>query len=159
MDLLSLISTAAKVIKEVDEYSRSIKDAAKSFESLKAKMLSTRELLVQLEKLVKRERSETYHPAASPSQSTLLHPGKYNSTLQLIEDQGKLKELQITLCDISAWVNSLGSKPKMSLSRVLLRSSQAQERRLKQFSSELAEYKSTANLVLTMAIRCEDQQV
>ena len=53
MDLSSIIGTTAIVIKGVDDYAISVKDAPKSCESLKAELLSIQEILTELDTLVK----------------------------------------------------------------------------------------------------------
>ena len=149
MDLFSVLDSTIRVINAVDEYRNSINDAEKSFESLKTKLGSTRELLAKLEAVVTggNERSQEAQP-----DSSLDH-----SILQLIDAEGQLKKLQSTLDEISTWLSTLQlkSKSKKDIALKLLSSSRAKQKRVKQFLSELEEYKLTANLVLTMAIRYE----
>ena len=152
MDLFSVLGSTVRVINAVDEYRNSINDAEKSFESLKTKLDSTRELLAKLEAVVTggKERSQEAQPGSSSD----------CSILQLIDAEGQLKKLQTTLCEISTWLSTLRSRPKsrMLTAWTVLSSSRAKQKRVKQFSSELEEYKLTANLVLTMAIRYEVSQ-
>ena len=84
-----------------------------------------------------------------------------DSTLQLINGQGQLQVLQATLNDISAWLETLESKSKSKklLSIGQLRSSQDDQKKVKEFLVELERCKSTAGLVLARAIRYEHESV
>ena len=82
MDIPSLLSTTVIVIKAVDRYASSIKDAARSCKSLSAKLASTQKLLINLKDLVEEE-SQT---GSASNQDALL---------QLVDDK-QLKRLQAT---------------------------------------------------------------
>ena len=53
MDLFSALQTTVEIIRSVDQYALSSKDAVKPFESLKEQLASTCKLLETLEKLVR----------------------------------------------------------------------------------------------------------
>ena len=53
MDLSSILSTTAKVIKGIHNNTALIKHAPKSCESLKAELLSIQEILAELDNLIK----------------------------------------------------------------------------------------------------------
>ena len=159
MDLFSAIQATVGVIKAVDHHTKTISDASKSLEFLKIQLDSTRKLLLSLEELVRKDdgdaRSSTSHTLDESPAAVSLSRG--DSILQSIEDEGQLGHLQKTLEDISTWLSALESKSrlKISLSRISLLSSKTQQKRILDFSSELREYKLTATLVLTMAMKYE----
>ena len=96
MDLFSVVHTLIELIGAIDAYSTSPKNLARSLKTLKDKLTSTRELLVELEELVK---AETGDITPSPSPSTPLNSSPSGSTLQLIKDKGQLQVLQATLIE------------------------------------------------------------
>ena len=63
MDLSSIISATAMVIKGVDDYAVSIKDAPKSCESLKAELSSIQEILTELDNLVEVDNGDVRYSA------------------------------------------------------------------------------------------------
>ena len=65
MDLSSILSTTAKVIKGITDYATSVKNAPKSCESLMAELSSIQEILTELDKLVKVDVSNVYFQQAS----------------------------------------------------------------------------------------------
>ena len=64
MDLSSILSTTAKVIKGINDYATSVKNAPKSCESLKAELSSTQKILVELDSLVREDNSDVCHFAS-----------------------------------------------------------------------------------------------
>ena len=75
MDLSSIIGTTAIVIKGVDDYAISVKDAPKSCESLKAELLSIQEILTELDTLVKVDDGDVRCSALHPSHYMEITPG------------------------------------------------------------------------------------
>ena len=79
MDLLSVLHTVVELIRAIDAYSTSPKSLAASLKTLKDELISTQELLLELEELVKEESSDT---RTSPSYSTAANYGQSDSTLR-----------------------------------------------------------------------------
>ena len=146
MDLFSIINTLLELLGAIDAYSSSSKNLARSLKTLKDKLTSTQELLIELEGLAK---AETCDITPSPSHGTPANSNQSSPTLQLIKEKGQLQVLQATLNDISAWLDALGSKSKSKK----LRPHQDDERRVDRFLVELERCKLTAGLVLSRAIR------
>ena len=154
MDPFSVVHTLLEVIGAIDAYSTSSKSLAESLKTLKDKLSSTRGLLVKLEEFVQVESS---HATPLPLHSTLENSGQSGPTMQLINDQCELQALHTTLNDISAWLGVLGSKSnsKKLFSITQLRSSQDNQKKVSGFLVELESCKSSAGLVLSLAIRYE----
>ena len=156
MDLFSVLQTTVEIIRSVDQYALSSKDAVKPFESLKEQLASTCKLLETLEKLVRDGIDDEDYSQPNTSYKTAENLSQGSSILRLIEDEGQMEQLQSTLKEISTWLNTLEPKsksPRMSPSQILLRSSRVWRRKAEQFSFDLEKHKATANLVLTMALR------
>ena len=150
VDLFSVVNTLLELIGAIDAYSTYPKNLARSLKMLKDKLISTRELLVELEELVNAETGDT---TPSPSQITAANSSQSGPTLQLIKDKGQLQFLQATLNDISAWLDALGSKSKLKK----LWPPRDDQRKVDGFLVELESCKSTATLVLSLAIRYEHE--
>ena len=58
MDLSSILSTTAKVIKGINDYAISVKNVPKFCESLKAELSSTQKILEELDNLIRENNSE-----------------------------------------------------------------------------------------------------
>ena len=155
MDLFSVVRTLMTLIGAIDAYSTSPKTLAASLKTLRDELTSTRGLFVRLEELVKEESGDT-RTLSSNSTSANLNPS--SPTLQLINNQGQLQVLQKTLDSISAWLDDLKSKSKSKklLSMLQLRSPD-DLRKASEFLVELERCKSTASLVLSVAIRYENE--
>ena len=155
MDLSSILSMTATVIQSVNDYSSSVKNAAKSCQSLKAELLSIQEILAELDNLVNADDGDVR--CSIPNRSHHVRLTFYQDTLhrQLnIGGDGQLKKLQTTLDDISKWFQNLEpDTKKISLAQKVLWSSPAQQKKMKIFLSEMKEFKSTATLALTIASR------
>ena len=150
MDLFSVVHTLIELIGAIDAYSTSPKNFSRSLKTLKDKLTSTQGLLVELEELVK---AETDHITPSPSQSPPPNSIESAPTLQLIKEKGQLQVLQMILNDISAWLDGLGSKSKLKK----LWPPRDDQRKVDGFLVELESCKSTATLVLSLAIRYEHE--
>ena len=155
MDLFSVVHTLIELIGAIDACSTSSKNLAESLKSLKDELISTRGLLEQLEELVKEESGDT---RTLSSNSTSANSSPTSPTLQLINNHGQLQVLQTTLDSISAWLDDLQSKSKSRklLSMLQLRSPD-DLKKVSEFLVELERCKSTANLVLSVAIRYENE--
>ena len=152
MNLFSVVHTLLELIGAIDTYSTSSENLAESLKTLKDKLSSTRGLLVKLEEFVQVESSNA---TPLPSHSTLENSSQSSPTMQLINDQCELQALHTTLNDISAWLGVLGSKSnsKKLFSITQLRSSQDDQKKVSGFLVELESCKSSAGLVLSLAIR------
>ena len=154
MDLSSIISTTAIVIKGVDDFAISVKDAPKSCELLKAELSSTQNILAELDNLIKQGDSEVRCFATDSYHRIELTLDQEAAIGQLIGGNDQLKRLQTTLYDLSKWLHTLQpNSERMTLVRRLLWSSSAQHKRIKKFLSEMREFKSTATLALTITSR------
>ena len=156
MDTSSILRTTVEALSAVDAYLASLKEEAKSFEALKVKLDSTRKLLASLQDLIKEDCSDTYYSVPHSSSEDAACRSQGNSILRLIEDGGQLNQIQKTLEEIFAWVNALETESKAKTKHLLwIRwwSSQGRQKKIERFLVELESCKSTANLVLTMAIR------
>ena len=157
MDLFSVVHTLIELIRAIDAYSTFPKNLAESLKTLKDELTSTRGLLLQLEEFVKEESGDT---TTSPSTITLINPSQSSLTMQLINNQGQLQVLQETLKNITAWLDALGSKSKFTTLLSILRvRSQDDLKKVNGFLGQLERCKSTANLVLSMAIRYEIKSI
>ena len=109
MDLFSAIHTAIELIAAVDACSTYPKNLTESMKTFNDKLTSTQGLLVELEELVKDESGNTI-----PSHSHIVAADSSQSdrTLQLINNRDQLQVLWLTLNDISAWLDTLGSRSK-----------------------------------------------
>ena len=159
MDLVSILHTIVGLIGAVDAFTTSSKDLAESLEFLKTKLSSTHELLNNLEMLIEEESNYTSHSTPSPSHFTP-DCSQETSTLRLIENGGRLKELQATLDAVASWLETLESKSKSKsrMKRILSTrslSSQGHQRRIERFLDELESCKLTAHFVLTIALKYE----
>ena len=151
MDLFSVVHTLIELIGAIDAYSTSSKNLAESLKTLKDELTSTRDLFEQLEELVREESGDT---TTSPSTTTLANTSQSGPTMQLINNQGKLQVLQEILKSISAWLDALESKSKFTALPSMLRvRSQDDQKKVNGFLDQLERCKSTASLVLSVAIR------
>ena len=165
MDLSSVFKATVDVVEAVNLHMAIISnDATKSFKSLKAQLESTSELLKSLREVIDDSEDLGDASASIPLASgqdevvAITSQPEDRSIMRLIKNDGQLEHLQKTLEGILTWINTLEkSKSKIPLSRILLLSSKAQQKKIQDFSFELEKFKITANLVLTMALKYEFQ--
>ena len=151
MDLFSVLDTIAGIVKAVNDHRTSNNDVEESIKSLKTELDSIRKLLTQLADIVTGEEERLQGGAQSDSDRD-----RDDSILALVDSEGQLGELRSTLDEISAWLSTLQSKPRSKMTLDWL-SSKAKQKKvtIERFSFKLEKYKSTATLVLTMAMRYE----
>ena len=67
MDLPSILSVVARIVKGINDYAMSAKDAPKSYESLKSELSSTHKILLELDGLVREGNGNVCHYPSSLS--------------------------------------------------------------------------------------------